>query len=315
MSNIPDIIYIAGYGRSGSTLLERLLQCQPSVHACGEMTNFFKIYGSPSSTCSCGHSLEKCEFWGGIAEELFHQGFSTQAFPYYSRIQKKREAYWSHGGSFFPSKYHNMYANFMQPFCDAVVNQSSGNKTLIDSSKTAYSTLYRPLAISLLGKYRVGVIHLVRDCRGVAWSKIKGRNPTMENTITKNGPLPVTSAMLGWSFSNIAADRLKYRIGRSNYYLLRYEDFVEKPIQSLKKLGAFFQINLDESINVAQKAMEAPGVQLPQMHQLAGNRMRFKTKLQIKADHDWKLNLNHHTAFWIKSILLPLFRKYGYDAI
>ncbi|MFW6224020.1 MAG: sulfotransferase [Bacteroidota bacterium] len=83
MNTQTEIIYIAGYGRSGSTLLERLLQCQPAFQACGEMSNFFKIYGSAQTLCSCGQSLEHCEYWRNVAKDFLLKGFS-----YCSRLIK-----------------------------------------------------------------------------------------------------------------------------------------------------------------------------------------------------------------------------------
>lgn len=93
MSCDHELIYIAGYGRSGSTLLERILQCQSSFCACGEMANFWNIYGSDSSFCSCGASLEVCQFWGEVAKQLFQRDFFKENFSSYNRIQKKREGH------------------------------------------------------------------------------------------------------------------------------------------------------------------------------------------------------------------------------
>lgn len=307
-----DIIYIAGYGRSGSTLLEKLLNCQPAVCATGELANFFKLYGSSTSLCSCGETTLHCPVWSRVAENLLSNGYSVKDYPACRKIQKKHEALWTHGGAFF-SKNNKAYSDLMDSFFNAVT-KSLDNETsvLIDSSKTAYSTSYRPMAISQLGKYRVRVIHLVRDCRGVVWSTKKGLNRKLETGEKGNTALPVTRAMLGWAYGNIAAGRLKYHLGKDSYYLMRYEDLVENPVQSLKRLESFLNINLDHSINVAQKANESSGYELPAMHQLSGNRMRFNSKMVIQPDFIWKKKLNRLTSFWLKAILFPLMKKYGY---
>lgn len=312
MANRPELIYIAGYGRSGSTLLERLLQCQPFVHACGEMTNFFRIYGSDSSRCSCGQSLENCDFWRGIAQELFKQGFSVQKFPYYGKLQKKREAHWSHGGSFTPLRHQDTYANLMQPFFEALARHPHENQVLIDSSKTAYSTPFRPIAISQLGQFRVRVIHLVRDPRGVVWSVKKGLNRRMEAGKEGSALLPVTRAITGWMFANKAADRLKRYFGEDSYCLVKYEDLVEKPAQVLSHISTIWDIDLQESKRVAEEVMNGSEVQLPTMHQLAGNRMRFNTTFSIHPDYTWKEKLNPRTNAVVKTITMPFLKKYGY---
>jgi hypothetical protein len=314
MNKPTQIIYIAGYGRSGSTLLERLLQCEPNFHPCGEMSNFFKVYGANQSLCSCGQSLEQCEYWGNVAKDFLRKGFSLQGFSECARAQKKREALPTHGGSFFPIRYQQRYAQFMKPFLDSVVsNLPPDSNVLIDSSKTAYSTFRRPLALSQLGlEYRVRVIHLVRDFRGVAQSIRKGLNRKLEAGEPGDAPLPLTRAMLGWFFGNMAASRLKHHLGHDHYYLLRYEDLVEDPVQSLKSLELFLQMNLGRCIVAARKAREGSGIQIPKIHQLSGNRMRFGSELKIRPDYAWKENMNKTTSFFTKTLLLPMMKKYGY---
>lgn len=313
MKKISDIIYIAGYGRSGSTLLEKLLHCQPAVCATGELANFFKLYGSSTSLCSCGETTLHCPVWSRVAESLLSNGYPVEEYPTYSKIQKKHEALWTHHGSLF-SKNNKTYSNLMCSFFDAVAQSLDTEKSvLIDSSKTAYATPYRPVAISQLGKYRLRVIHLVRDCRGVAWSVKKGLNRKLEAGEKKgNTTLPVTRAMLGWAYGNMAAGRLKYHLDKDSYYLMRYEDLVENPVQSLKQLESFLHMNLDHSINIAQKANERSGCELPTMHQLTGNRMRFNSRMVIRPDFNWKTKSNRLTSLWLKAMLFPLMKKYGY---
>ena len=312
MASEPELIYIAGYGRSGSTLLERLLQCQPDIQACGEMTNFFKIYGSASSRCSCGQTLDKCEFWGNVAQTLFEQGFSLSQFPCYSKIQIKREARWSHGGSLFLSRHQHMYARIMEPFLESVATQCSDNNFLVDSSKTAYTRPFRPIAISQLGKFRVRIIHLVRDPRGVVWSVKKGLNRSLEAGKDSKTLLPLTRAVAGWVYANRAAGRLQRFFGKENYCLVRYEDFVEAPVQILNRISTNWGIDLHESIRVAHEARSGSEILIPVMHQLTGNRMRFSTSFSIRPDYTWKEKLNPKTNAIVKSITMPLMKKYGY---
>jgi len=312
MKKLKNIIYITGYGRSGSTLLEKLLQCQPSFHATGELVNFFRFYNSSKKRCSCGKRIQDCDFWSSVAKELFKNGFNQKEFLKYAKIQRKHEALWTHGGSLV-LKNNKKYLELMRKFFDAVAQIIGPEESfLIDSSKTAYTTLYRPIALSRLGEYKVRVIHLVRDCRGVAWSVKKGLNRRMENGEKGRVALPVLRAMLGWAFSNMAAGNLKNHIGQDNYYLIRYEDLVENPVYTLKMIGLFLKVDLDRCIHTAQKAREGYEVQLPEIHQLAGNRMRFSYSLSISPDYAWKEKLNSQTKAFIKIIAMPLMRKYGY---
>jgi hypothetical protein len=314
MQQLTDIIYIAGYGRSGSTLLEKLLQCQPAIRATGELANYFTLYNSAASQCSCGEPIQNCVFWSRVAENLKSKGCPTSNYSVYDKIQKKCEAHWSHRGVLPPKKSHyQAYAELMKSFFDALDQaMGTGECILVDSSKTAYARVRRPAAISALEKYSVRVIHLVRDCRGVAWSIKKGLNRRLEAGMSKEARLPITRAMIGWAHANITAGKLKDHLGQENYYLLRYEDLADSPVDAVKNLESFLGINLEESVTVAHKARQAEGVKLQPMHQLAGNRMRFNSKLTIAPDYQWQQKLDRLTANMIKYMLWPLMKKYGY---
>ncbi|MEO1623573.1 MAG: sulfotransferase [Bacteroidota bacterium] len=54
---------MAGYGWSGSTLLERLLAAHPAIMACGEIHNFRKDFAIREQ-CSCGKIVDACPLWG-----------------------------------------------------------------------------------------------------------------------------------------------------------------------------------------------------------------------------------------------------------
>jgi hypothetical protein len=49
--DVPRLIYIGGYGRSGSTLLEYLLAASPQVDACGEVASVLRDRGR-KKTCT-----------------------------------------------------------------------------------------------------------------------------------------------------------------------------------------------------------------------------------------------------------------------
>ena len=51
---VNKIIYIAGYGRSGSTLLARILGSHENIFTVGELINFLNLVNIDDSICSCG---------------------------------------------------------------------------------------------------------------------------------------------------------------------------------------------------------------------------------------------------------------------
>ena len=57
------VLYIAGVGRSGSTLLERMLGAVPGSVNTGELNAIFSRVASQDQRCGCGEPFSACAFW------------------------------------------------------------------------------------------------------------------------------------------------------------------------------------------------------------------------------------------------------------
>ena len=69
MKKKPEIIFILSAGRSGSTLLDKLLGSHSSTFSLGEIGSFKDYYGR-NVICSCESLLKECEFWSKINDEI-----------------------------------------------------------------------------------------------------------------------------------------------------------------------------------------------------------------------------------------------------
>ena len=68
---IPTVIYIAGSGRSGSTLLERVLGGMPGAVNVGELIDLFRRTAPRGERCGCGLAFADCPFWTGVGKRAF----------------------------------------------------------------------------------------------------------------------------------------------------------------------------------------------------------------------------------------------------
>ena len=68
----PTILYIAGIGRSGSTLLDAMLDSHPELFGAGELTHVFEEIAH-DARCSCGNSYSRCDFWQEVLRGLAHR--------------------------------------------------------------------------------------------------------------------------------------------------------------------------------------------------------------------------------------------------
>jgi hypothetical protein len=196
---VTRLVYIGGYGHSGSTLLEYLLAASPKVVACGEVASVLRERGRKGK-CTCGREVRLCPLWGPLLA-------STETLDGMTHERLAR----------------------------ALVAQDGGaHAVLVDSSKTAWRSAAVPfhLASELGQDFRL--VHLVRDPRAVSWSAVKksGRRGTRPLMQLRSG-----SAALGWWIANLACERFG-RLYPDRYLRVRYEDLARSPGETMRRLFA-----------------------------------------------------------------------------
>ncbi|MFB9964738.1 sulfotransferase [Sinosporangium siamense] len=65
------VIFLGGLGRSGTTLLERMLGEMPGVLALGEVVHLWARGVLADEKCGCGEAFSLCEHWRSVGEHAF----------------------------------------------------------------------------------------------------------------------------------------------------------------------------------------------------------------------------------------------------
>ncbi len=143
---LKKIIYIAGLGHSGSTILDMALGCHPEIAGLGEVYAVFNKKRTSElfekSTCSCGKKGVGCDFWKDLQK--------------ISASELKTE-----------DKYKKLIETFTEKYGE--------NMILLDSSKNSYSYLR-----FLNKEYDLRVIYLTRDYRSWIYSRFaRTRKPML----------------------------------------------------------------------------------------------------------------------------------------
>src|SRR3954471_14829623 len=60
------VLFIAGSGRCGSTLVDRILGGYEGVFAAGEIRNLWDRGWSNHGRCGCGRPIRECPVWSGV---------------------------------------------------------------------------------------------------------------------------------------------------------------------------------------------------------------------------------------------------------
>ncbi|MCZ7671658.1 MAG: sulfotransferase [Chloroflexi bacterium] len=71
MEKIP-VLFIAGAGRSGSTLLERMLGQTADLSPIGELRHLGR-QDFELDLCGCGQRFQECPFWAAVFAEALWQ--------------------------------------------------------------------------------------------------------------------------------------------------------------------------------------------------------------------------------------------------
>ena len=252
----PKVTYILGAGRSGSTVLERLLASAPGVVAVGEVATLWRRPVA-ALTCSCGAPAPDCGFWAdiraraGLSDGVLRDLAGLEASVVRHRVligdaisgrrwadRPEAQRFLGHQADLF-----------------AAIAEATGARRIIDSSKAG------PRAWALSALKGVSVLHLRRNPADVAasWRRVK-HDPSL------GGPMrrPSFPAIArDWLAAEISARRLG---GTRPVLRLDYEMLTNDPGAALRRLGP-----IAEGVALEGRSFTPD----PDYHSLNGNPDRF----------------------------------------
>jgi len=293
------VVFIVGYTRSGSTLLERLLSIASGTVAVGEMAYLWEPEVRNNSYCGCGIKWDCCPFWKRVLSAQQCLDFEKDRSPdvpqfwrFFGDLVRRRDS--------SDDAHYRRFLNQIESIYRAISEQTH-QSIIVDSSKGPVFGL----AVSRLPGASVTLIHLVRDSRGCAfsWMERKARRELGEKAFMRR--LPPYRAALAWTGKNLQADIL--RMQRCLHIFLRYEDLVAQPAFEVNKILA--QLGLS-SISPDQDGIFHP----PVSHGIWGNPDRWSSKHATKVTEDkrWITGLSTRDFAVTTLISAPLLRRYGY---
>jgi Sulfotransferase family len=298
----PKIVYIAGYGRSGTTLLSIVLGQHRSILGAGEISELALNAWIQNTYCSCGAPMRECEFWGKIVRRWV-AGNTEEAM----QVNRQRQIRFERP----LARFRGAKAADFRPYAElterlySLISEQSRQDIIVDSSKVPWraSTLARMPGLDLY------VVHMVRDGRGVAWSLMKSYKKDvkagLQRDITPKSPVRTG---IRWSMVNLAAERLRKTVRPGRYLRVRYEDFVDDPVATLGQIGEMIGVDLDQ---VAKGIRD--GEPIKPHHQLAGNRLRMSSSITLEIDDSWKSQMPLPDQRMFNRLFGWLLKRYGYN--
>lgn len=311
------VLYLAGSGRSGSTLVTTILGQFDGAFAAGELRYLWQRGLAERRPCGCGVPLVECAWWQKVLAELPEVDAADLARRLRTRLRIRRlpgllYRRWRGrapvAGHPDDARLAALYAALDRRIRAETDAGRAGPPVVVDSSKLPP---YGALLAGLPG-IDLRVLHVVRDPRatGFSWRRRRPLDPTGGGPDGAGDRLmsrpPLWKASLLWLVWNAVTVRLWD--GTDRYLRIRYEDFVAAPNETIARVARF------AGIDPAGDPFVGPGlVHLAPTHSVAGNPVRHRTgTVPVRPDDEWREGLGRWGYLLVTALTLPLLRGFGY---
>ncbi|GIF25646.1 sulfotransferase family protein [Paractinoplanes tereljensis] len=286
-------MYIAGWGRSGTTIVDNIFNSYKNVFSTGELFYLWHRGLIVGRKCGCGVKFTQCTTWKNILSLAFADRLPDPA--HVVELQKKaiRVRHTQHlaDGTLTAEaeEYLEIYAKLYQAIADV-----TGAELIVDSSKV-------PSGAALLTRMPGTVpylLHMVRDPRAVTHSWMRA-----------DSGLRPTASTMHWLVRNAITERLT-RAFPDRHTRLRYEDFAGRPQDTIEEVLAMTGVEPADGPFVSENT-----VLLKPNHTIAGNPSRFRSgEIAVRPDNRWRAEQQLRPRLTATALALPMLHKYGYSA-
>lgn len=305
------ILYLVGKGRSGSTLLDNVLNEVEGVVSTGEL--WCRWGGRPLEEylCGCGRRVGDCDLWSEVLARSYEAATERLGFPVDSGTVHAWEREWlrwprvprlllARAPASGTEGSLSRLLTFMEVLYRALAETTEAD-VVVDSSKWPAN----PGPLKLLRGFEQYLVHLVRDPRAVASSWRK------ERRFFEGGPWMPTFGPLhsaaSWTARNLVSEVAAERHA-SRSIRLRYEDLADMPGPALGRILAL----LGEGTR-SLPLDAGNGVELTGNHTVWGNPLRFQRgRTVLRRDEAWRRRTPWYQRAVVGWLTLPLRWRYGY---
>lgn len=302
------VVYVAGDGRSGTTLLSRILGAYDGCIAVGEVYDIWNKSIQGHTLCSCGAPFLDCDFWNAVMCEAFgNDGVSPNRLVTLRRsVQATRHIPFL----LFPRLRPRSFQRRLEEYVDTTerlyraIQTVSGCQFIVDSSKMAMYAL----ALTESRSIDVRLVHVVRDSRACvfSWRRLK-REATANGQSVYLRQRPVVMTAVIWALRNTMLRLVSRRF--QTVASCRYEDIVWQPVTAVT--GLVEQLGIERH-NVVWTESDELHATNPH-HIFAGNPVRIESgAIKFRMDDEWRTEMPRIQKGIVTALTLPLLWHMGY---
>lgn len=317
------VLFTGGLGRSGSTLVEKLINELPSTFSVGETVHLWERGVRDRERCGCGEAFTDCPHWRAVGEQAFGGWENVD-------VDRMIDLRWGEDRSRrLPQIFQAVRSGKLSPaqgeYLDGMRSVLMASATVVAAQR---STPEAPVAASdvvILDSSKhlstaallacdpaldVRVLHLLRDPRGVAYSWMK----TVERPETDGEIMPQYSAKRTagrWVTDNLGFDTLA-ALGVATLQL-RYEDVLAAPQDRLLDIARF--AGAIDPATTSLDFIDGNTAHLStSMHSIAGNPLRFGgDDVVLRLDDAWQTKMPENERRMVELITRPVMGRFGYE--
>lgn len=271
----PQVIYISGYGRSGSTLLDIILGNHPKVISTGELANVVSFGVLGNHVINHSGQFSENKFWMAVLADLEGR-LPIIDWGYILRLEEKycTPTVGNYFFSLFPKGERCELTNFYAELLISIRSVSECN-FIIDSSKS-------PVRLNLLKSSKnisVFNIFLIKDLRGICASLSRKWSANMARGIPYDIPaITPRHTIAKWFLINIAAIFVSYQIPKRLKTRISYEDLIDHPKAIIENVTEQLCIPFDQKFDDALVNNEFEVSETI----VSGNRLRMQPSVKIQ---------------------------------
>jgi len=255
--------------------------------------------------CGCGVEFSTCPFWTRVGAQGFggwSKDHAQHMISLKTRISRRRYMPWLLRG-----RGDGAWNRAFQEYVDTTArlyraaHDAAEGRALIDSSKTP---THAATLTSAASNINIRLVHIVRDSRGVAYSKTK-KQALLDRPGAMHERFPPLRTGIDWLRDNLLIERV--RAARIKTSLVRYEDLASEPWAVIQ--GIIRDLELTGLVTDGS----ALGSDLAVTHSVAGNPMRFSAGgREVRVDDEWRGKMRRRDQLAVGALTWPLLIRYGF---
>jgi hypothetical protein len=257
-------------------------------------------------SCGCGKAHSKCELWSRVLDPgLRFHGLSAEEIALIQRRAVPPKHSWKAVRGFLrrpptdPSTPEGRYASLVADLYRRMGEAADG-RVIVDISKDPAEAAL----LSRLPEVSLALVQVVRDPRGMVHSHI---HRTVDDPSARPHPVITARIAAAWVANEVAAQLVRKAVGAMGT-MVRYEDFVRSPRETLARIASLVGVEADSL------PVDGSHAELTMAHQPRGVG-RFPTgRVLLNRAERWREELHPADRALAATLTAPLARRYGYPA-